>query len=722
VQSARYRFAGVALILAPPDPCVGAMSEIQFIVDRLNEPPFQMQLTLVAFDEKSPFELLEIVNSIMAHLSSEHRIDLRDETPEGTATRMMEFFRILNYKQMVEPHMFKQGLLHGDPGIIYPILTWMLHKLPELQKRAYLSKFLVNVDVPEHMFTDEEVVEVYQSYKDLQEEFKETHKMSEKFKSQLISPAEIKKAIVQMEDDKNMLEHKVEALHAKLQSTERFDDMLEASGKLRVEQDEQLKLQDRLKEQRSHQLQAEHRLNQLKATLSEKRTTEAGENDITRLLSKLQDEVKTLTRKALGELPHEIARHQQRMEELQQVLSQPLVGESDLRDLNEHRTQLLRAVNGLEERKRAMLNNPDDKLAMFRQQANLVAKKREQVFQRLEQVQRERMDVDAQLASKSKELDASKTNNPPVLKGEDFRKYATELRGKTAQYKRMKSELSELRAEWGLLSRTESLLREQESGISSKLGEAEARRGVSGITSAQEQLEKVSQQKAEVDSVKGKTLEEISTVVEEINTQIKENKNRLAPQIKSLRSLRTKFQEVESEYLEKKSVYDNTKAGLDSEISKMQAELDSAQKERAQEEGHCYYYESLSSIERVKAQRVAEEREGRSVKRTMPDGSVVRSYKELYEAKIKSQEHLTKELRDRQKNIKENDEPNRVQMGLFRDLHKLLRCKVEMQQRARNEANMLAAADQQTTNVLTMDDAGDSGYAEAQAPDPYSSV
>ena len=40
------------------------------------------------------------------------------------------------------------------------------------------------------------------------------------------------------------------------------------------------------------------------------------------------------------------------------------------------------------------------------------------------------------------------------------------------------------------------------------------------------------------------------------------------------------------------------------------------------------------------------------------------------------QEHLTKELKERQKNIKENDEPNRVQMGLFRDLHKLLRCKV----------------------------------------------
>ena len=73
------------------------------------------------------------------------------------------------------------------------------------------------MQVPEHMFTDEEVVEVYQNYKDLQEEFKEMHKTSEKYKSQLISPNEIKKAIMQMEEDKGMLEHKVESLKNKLE-------------------------------------------------------------------------------------------------------------------------------------------------------------------------------------------------------------------------------------------------------------------------------------------------------------------------------------------------------------------------------------------------------------------------------------------------------------------------------------------------------------------------
>ena len=91
-------------------------SEVQFIVDRLNEPPFNMKLTRVAFDEKSPFELLEIVNAIMAQLSTEHQIDLRDETPDGTANRMTDFLRILNFKQVRSCHGTLTAAAPCSPG------------------------------------------------------------------------------------------------------------------------------------------------------------------------------------------------------------------------------------------------------------------------------------------------------------------------------------------------------------------------------------------------------------------------------------------------------------------------------------------------------------------------------------------------------------------------------------------------------------------------------
>ena len=97
----------------------------------------------------------------------------------------------------------------------------------------------------------------------------------------------------------------------------------------------------------------------------------------------------------------------------------------------------------------------------------------------------------------------------PVLKGEEFRKYASELRGKTAQYKRMKQELGELRAEHGVLARTQAILQQEANKVSGILGGEEARRGLSGYQEPQDELEKVSQQKADIDETKGKTLEEI---------------------------------------------------------------------------------------------------------------------------------------------------------------------------------------------------------------------
>jgi intraflagellar transport protein 81 len=44
-----------------------------------------------------------------------------------------------------------------------------------------------------------------------------------------------------------------------------------------------------------------------------------------------------------------------------------------------------------------------------------------------------------------------------MLKGEDFKRYVSELRGKSMVYKRKKAELSEITAEFGILQRTEEV-------------------------------------------------------------------------------------------------------------------------------------------------------------------------------------------------------------------------------------------------------------------------
>lgn len=72
----------------------------------------------------------------------------------------------------------------------------------------------------------------------------------------------------------------------------------------------------------------------------------------------------------------------------------------------------------------------------------------------------------------------------------------------------------------------------------------EEQQGVSGVTEAQAKLEDVSVNKSELDSAKGKTLEEISALVEQLNEKINSKRAELAPAIKHLRSLRSKDKEL----------------------------------------------------------------------------------------------------------------------------------------------------------------------------------
>ena len=87
-----------------------------------------------------------------------------------------------------------------------------------------------------------------------------------------------------------------------------------------------------------------------------------------------------------------------------------------------------------------------------------------------------------------------------------------------------------------------------------------------------------------------------------------------------------------------------------------------------------------------------------ALRATTEDGA---SYKELYQGKIRQQQVEVKELRERQAHLKENVGPHRHQMAMFRDLHKLLRCKLDMQERDRREASRMAAEEGADTNVWT---------------------
>jgi len=56
-----------------------------------------------------------------------------------------------------------------------------------------------------------------------------------------------------------------------------------------------------------------------------------------------------------------------------------------------------------------------------------------------------------------------------VLRGEEFKRYVTKLRGRSSVYKRNRAELSALKAEAGVLTRTVEILRARDEAISRRL-------------------------------------------------------------------------------------------------------------------------------------------------------------------------------------------------------------------------------------------------------------
>ncbi len=64
--------------------------------------------------------------------------------------------------------MYLSALTSGDKTTIYPIMVWLLQRIPQLQKRTYVARFLMPIGVPFELKQDPNLIELFDQYKDLQ--------------------------------------------------------------------------------------------------------------------------------------------------------------------------------------------------------------------------------------------------------------------------------------------------------------------------------------------------------------------------------------------------------------------------------------------------------------------------------------------------------------------------------------------------------------------------
>ena len=162
--------------------------------------------------------LFQILSDVLAEVDAKNKIDIREEEADSTAIRILGMLRILKYKPPDEISLhFRQGMVEGQKQVIYPVLSWLLSRIPELKKRAYLAKYLVKVDVPPEVAADPDVSELFDQYDGLIDEFKTVHKEMEMVKNSGYSTAELRKDIEEMEKEKDIVEKRIERMQRKVE-------------------------------------------------------------------------------------------------------------------------------------------------------------------------------------------------------------------------------------------------------------------------------------------------------------------------------------------------------------------------------------------------------------------------------------------------------------------------------------------------------------------------
>ncbi|KAL4220507.1 Intraflagellar transport protein 81 [Mactra antiquata] len=648
------------------------MSEqLKFIVQELNKEPFNKSYNLISFDSLEPLQLLQVLNDVLGHIDPKQAMDIREETPDMTAIRIFGCLRVLKYKPPTDDvSTFRTGLVQGDKPIVYHILEWMLKNIPGLQKRAYLAKYLVKVEVPAEIKQEEQVVDLYQQYEELIENFKELHKQAENLKNSGYNTAEIRKDISNMEDEKEQLIKRVERLKRKVEQHPNANTMMNVAKNLRLERDKEKKLAEQRQEQLTLIQHSDQRIKRLQQQLHDTRQASVGATP-EGLLQRLEEESRANSYIVKERLPKDIESKKKTVADLQKVVAEPAMGQADLEVLQNQIQDLNTEINQLVEKRMRSGEPMDDKLSLFRQQAAIIAHKKENAAESLREARDEYSRLMNEVDEK-RELAKQASGGGEVLKGDEFKRYVNKLRSKSTIYKKKRSELAELKAEVGVLSRTEEILRMRDENIDQQLSALESKHGVGGYRQTQEHLEKVSSKKSNLDHTKGQTLEEISDMVKVLNKSIAEKKGALAPIIKELRPLRQQAQEITIEYNEKKQAYDTASAGLESNMAKLEQEVRGLHEECTQEESRYHYLHCMMGIMKQQEKRVHDEMKSY----TSHDMSArKKNYREQYVRKIQEQENLAKGLREQQKGVRENQQGALQQMKMWRDIERLMDCK-----------------------------------------------
>lgn len=230
--------------------------------------------------------------------------------------------------------------------------------------------------------------ETFQVYKDLQAEFQATHQNVDQMRVESMNPTELKKEITQLEQEKEQLLTKINLFKNK-SNKEDFQALLEATSKLRKEQEQDAKLGEKERELSSMIEFFEQQVLTVKQRLMDVKKISNQNLGPDKMLDNLRTETRKnreLNNEIIG---RELNDKRERLQRIELLLQEPMTTQSELERLTNDVKRLQKDCMTLEDKLK--VNTPqDDKLGIFKSQAAMLTKKKEQKAEQMKKLEVEK--------------------------------------------------------------------------------------------------------------------------------------------------------------------------------------------------------------------------------------------------------------------------------------------------------------------------------------------
>ncbi|XP_017774273.1 PREDICTED: intraflagellar transport protein 81 homolog [Nicrophorus vespilloides] len=436
------------------------MEDLKFIVNELNR-NFDTDYNMISFDSLPSTDLLQILLDVLNIVNASNKLDVR-KSKDQAIIAALNALQLIKYNPTIpiDPIEFREGLINGKRNIIHPILFWILANSEKVRKRVYFSNFVEKVEIPPEIFGDPEVEQMNQNYNKFIEEFWISYNENRQEKKNAEESIELQEDTKKMAVDMSFLLQRLEMQNDKLKNIPNRESLLASVKAYRREIQQEKKMQGQLKEHKNLIVQMTNELKGLHNVLNQKMSRRPDNADP---LQQIREEVQI--NKILGEsqLPKEQEGIVMELDVFERVALESEPTQEELDIINEEMEEMSKIVQTLLARKMTLTNTNDDQLLPFRNQATMIANKKQELSNFIMKVKSRIENILEMINQKAVML--REIVGGDILHGDELKNFISNLRERSIVYKKYRSYLQGIQAELGIVSRTLDILKLSDAGV-----------------------------------------------------------------------------------------------------------------------------------------------------------------------------------------------------------------------------------------------------------------